>query len=140
MNSTPAAIPVRCVLCFLTHPKFPERIETDLIMTENEAKKIGSQQGLICAGLGIVIAQLIMTAMISSDQNFLKAFLWFTRVNYKLNLFIGVVILLLCGHFYGQFAGKAILIKRQNYILVGFLIGMAVLLTTAFLSSWTGFF
>ena len=61
-------------------------------------------------------------------------------MNYKLNLFIGVVILPLCGHFYGQFAGKAILIKRQNYILVGFLIGMAVLLTTAFLSSWTGFF
>ena len=63
------------LLCFLTHPKFPERIETDLIMTENEAKKIGSQQGLICAGLGIVIAQLIMTAIISADQNFFKAFL-----------------------------------------------------------------
>lgn len=109
-------------------------------MTETEAKKIGSQQGLICAGLGVLIAQLIMTAMISSDQNLLKAFFWFTRVNYKLNLFIGSVILFACGHFYGQFAGKAILIKRQNYILVGFLSGVAVLLTTAFVSGWIGFF
>ena len=109
-------------------------------MTEVEAKKIGSRQGLICAGLGVLIAQLIMTGMILSDQNFFKAFFWFTRVNYKLNLFIGVIILLLCGHFYGQLAGKAILIKRRNFILVGFLCGMAVLLSTAFLSSLTGFF
>lgn len=109
-------------------------------MKENEAKIIGSKQGLICAGLGIVIAQSIMTAMFSSDLNLVNAFLWFTRVNYKLNLFLGVIILLLCGHFYGQLAGKAILIKKQNYILVGFLVSIAVLLTTAFLSSWTGFF
>ena len=109
-------------------------------MTEAEAKKIGSRQGLICSGLGVLIAQLIMTAMISSDQNIFKAFFWFTSVNYKLNLFVGVVILLLCGHFYGQIAGKAIIIKNRNFVLVGFLCGMAVLLTTAFLSGWTGFF
>jgi hypothetical protein len=81
-----------------------------------------------------------MTAMISSDQGFFKAFFWFARVNYKLNLFVGVVILLLCGHFYGQIAGKAILTKKRNFILVGFLTGIAVLLTTAFLAGWTGFF
>ncbi|MEJ8818218.1 hypothetical protein [Lacibacter sp. H407] len=109
-------------------------------MTETEAKKIGSRQGLVCAGLGLFIAQLTMTTMISSDQNLFKAFFWFTRVNYKLNLFIGVIILLLCGHFYGQLAGKAILIKKRNPILVGFLCGMTVLFTTAFASSWTGFF
>lgn len=109
-------------------------------MTETLAKKIGSRQGLICAGLGVLIAQIIMTAMMSSDQNLSKAFFWFTRVDYKLNLLIGAVILFICGHFYGQFAGKAILFKRHNYIIVGFLSGMAVLLTTAFLSGWTGFF
>ncbi len=109
-------------------------------MIEKEAKKIGSRLGLICAGLGVLIAHLIMTAMISSDQNLFKAFFWFAKVDYKLNLIIGIVILIACGHFYGQMAGKAILIKKQNYILVGFLCGMAVLLTTAFLSGWTGFF
>lgn len=109
-------------------------------MTEAEAKRIGSRQGLFCSGLGIVIAQLIMTAMISSDEGFIKGFFWFAKVDYKLNLFIGAAILLLCGHFYGQIAGKAILIRQNNFILVGFLCGMAVLLTTAFLSGWTGFF
>lgn len=109
-------------------------------MKLEDAKKIGSRQGLIAVGLGVLIAQLIMTAMIAQDKSFLKAFLWFTQVNYKLNLFIGIILMLLCGHFYGQLAGKAILIKRRNFILIGFLCGMSVLLTTAFLAGWTGFF
>lgn len=108
-------------------------------MTEAEAKKIGSRQGLICSALGVLTAQLIMTAMLSSNQNVYTAFFWFTTVNFKFNLIVGVVILLLCGHFYGQIAGKAILIKHRNFILVGFLCGIAVLLTNAFLSGWTGF-
>jgi hypothetical protein len=48
--------------------------------------------------------------------------------------------MLFCGHLYGQFAGTAILIKKRNFIWVGCLCGMAVLLTTAFLAGWTGFF
>lgn len=108
-------------------------------MTETEAKKIGSRQGLISVGLGLLIAQLIMTSLISSDKGFFKAFFWFTTINYKLNIFVGAIIMLLNGHIFGQLAGKAILIKKGNFILVGFLCGMAVLLTTAFLSGWTGF-
>ena len=108
-------------------------------MTERDAKRIGSKQGLISVGLGLLIAQLIMTAMISSDKGLFKAFFWFTEIEYKLNIFIGAIIMLLCGHFYGQLAGKAILIRNRHFILVGFLCGMAVLLTTAFLSGWTGF-
>jgi hypothetical protein len=109
-------------------------------MTATEAKKIGGKQGLIFGGLGILIAQLIMTAMISSDQSFFKAFVWFLDVDYKLNLFIGCIIMLLCGYCYGKIAGRAILIKQRNFILVGFLSAMAVLLTTAFLAGWVGFF
>jgi hypothetical protein len=108
-------------------------------MTETEAKKIGSRQGLISVGLGLLIAQLIMTTLISSDKGFFKAFFWFTTINYKLNIFIGAIIMLLSGHFFGQLAGKAILIKKSNFILVGFLCAISVLLTTAFFSGWTGF-
>ncbi len=109
-------------------------------MTVTEAQNIGSKQGLISGGLGILIAQLIMTAMISSDQSFFKAFIWFLSVDYKLNLLIGCIIMLFCGYYYGKIAGKAILIKQRNFILVGFLCAMAVLLTTAFLAGWVGFF
>jgi len=109
-------------------------------MTQQTAKRIGSRQGLLSAIAGLVIAQLIMTFFVSLDQDFPEAFFWFSRTDYKLNLFTGSVILLLCGHFYGQWAGKAILLKRRNPILTGILCGLAVLLSTAFLSGWPGFF
>lgn len=102
-------------------------------MTEIEAKKIGSKQGLLSVGIGLLIAQLIMTLFSSN-------FFWFTSASFKLNLAIGIIIMLLSGHLFGQLAGIAILIKKRNYILTGFLNGMAVLMTTAFLSSWVGFF
>ena len=108
-------------------------------MTKIEAKKIGSRQGLISVGIGLLIAQLIMT-WFSSDNGIINGFFWFTSFSYNLNLIIGAIIMLLCGHIFGQIAGKAILIKQRNYILTGFLCGMAILMTTAFLSSWTGFF
>jgi hypothetical protein len=109
-------------------------------MTEVEAKKIGSRQGIISVVVGLIIAQLIMTFLSTSDEGFIKAFFWFSTISYKLNIFIGAIIMLLCGHFYGQIAGTQIIIKKRNFILVGFLCGMAVLLTTAFLCGWTGFF
>ena len=108
-------------------------------MTEIEAKKIGSRQGLISVGIGLLIAQLIMT-WVSSDNGIVKGFFWFTTFSYNLNLIIGAIIMLVSGHIFGQLAGKAILVKKRNYILTGFLCGMAILMTTAFLSSWTGFF
>jgi hypothetical protein len=109
-------------------------------MTVTDAKKIGSRQGLMAAGLGLLIAQMIMTYMISIDRGITDAFLWFTTINFKLPVFIGCLILLTSAYFFGQVAGKAILIKNQNYVLAGPLCGMAVLLVTASLSGLTGFF
>jgi hypothetical protein len=109
-------------------------------MTATEAKRIGGKQGLIFGGLGILIAQLIMTAMISADKSFFKAFVWFLEVDYRLNLFIGCIIMLFFGYYYGTIAGKAILLKQRNFVFVGFLCAIAVLLTTAFLAGWVGFF
>ncbi|MES2649278.1 MAG: hypothetical protein V4717_20535 [Bacteroidota bacterium] len=108
-------------------------------MTERDAKTIGSKQGLLSVAIGLLIAQIIMTTLISSEQGFIKAFFWFTKIDYKLNLFVAAIFMLVCGHFYGQFAGKSILINKKNFIIVGVLCGMAVLLTTAFLAGWTGF-
>ena len=70
----------------------------------------------------------------------MNGFFWFATFSYNLNLIIGAFIMLVSGHLFGQLAGKAILIKKRNHILTGFLCGMAILLTTGFLSSWTGFF
>lgn len=108
-------------------------------MTLTEAKRIGSRQGLISVGLGALIAQMIMTLIIASDNGFIRAFLWFTRIDYWLNILIGVIIIFACGYFYGQLAGNLILLKKWNHILTGFLTGLAVIVTTTFFASWTGF-
>jgi hypothetical protein len=108
-------------------------------MTIIEAKKIGSRQGLISVGLGLLIAQLIMAYMVSKDQGFIKAFFWFTEIDFKLNILVGVFIMIVSGHFYGQLAGKLILIRKWNYIMTGFLISLAVILTATFLASWVDF-
>lgn len=108
-------------------------------MKSIEAKKIGSRQGLISVGLGVLVAQLIMTLLFSPNEGYIKGFFWFMGVEYWLNILIGVIIMLVCGHFYGQLAGKLILIQKWNYVLTGLLIGLAVIFTTAFFASWTGF-
>lgn len=104
-----------------------------------EAKAIGSRQGLISVALGVLIAQLIMTLMFSIDKGFIKAFFWFTETDYWINILIGIVIMFACGYFYGQVAGKLILIKKWNYALTGMMIGMAIMLTTIGIASWVGF-
>ena len=108
-------------------------------MTIENAKNIGAKQGLISVIVGIIIAHLIMTLMISSDNGFVYGFFWITRIDYWYHILIGCLIMILCGYFYGRIAGKEILINKRNYILVGFLTGMAILLTTGFLGGITGF-
>jgi len=107
-------------------------------MTEEKAKQIGSRQALKSVGIGLLIAQLIMTYL-SSNQGYIRGFFWFTTIDFKLNIFIGAIIMLWCGHFFGQITGKEIIIKKRNFILVGLLCGIVVLLTTAILSGLTGF-
>lgn len=77
--------------------------------------------------------------MFSIDKGFIKAFFWFTETDYWINIVIGIVIMFACGHFYGQVAGKLILIKKWNYALTGMMIGMAIILTTIGIASWVGF-
>ena len=108
-------------------------------MTEEKAKQIGIRQGLISVGVGLLIAQLIMT-FLSSEKGLLNGFLWFIDFHYNLNLVICIVIMATCGYFFGQQAGVEILIKDRNFKWVGIKYGFATLMTTAFLSSWTGFF
>ncbi len=108
-------------------------------MTIKEAKKIGGRQGIIFVGLGLLIAIVMIIAFMLFDKVYSSSYY---RILYKfrLNIFIGVIIMLLCGHFFGQLAGKVILINKWNFILVGILSSMAVLFSTAFLAGWTGYF
>ena len=103
------------------------------------SKKIGSKQGLKSVGIGLSIAQLIMT-LFNSVQGFFWAFFWFINVSFSLNIAIGVIIMITLGYFYGQSAGEEILIKKRNCFGAGIKYGMVTLLMTSFLASWIGFF
>jgi hypothetical protein len=109
-------------------------------ITKAEARKIGRRQGMISVGIGILIAQLVMTAFLALDEGIIGGFFWFTDFGYLLNILIGLVIMILGGYLFGSIAGYQILIKKRNPLLIGFLCGMAVLLTTGFFSGWLGFF
>lgn len=109
-------------------------------MTIKEAEKIGSRQGLIASGIGLVIADLMMILIHLQDHNIINSIFWLVKFEYWINVTLGVIIMLMCGYCFGQIAGKLILIKKWNYILTGMSIGIIVLLTTSFLASLTGFF
>jgi hypothetical protein len=108
-------------------------------MEITRAEKIGSRQAIKGVTIGLIIAQLIMT-LLSSDNGFINGFCWFMHFNYNLNLLIGAFCMYLCGHLFGQRAGYEIIINSKNSLLVGFKYGLLIIVTTAFLSSLTGFF
>ncbi len=109
-------------------------------MNEAEANKIGSKLGLISSGIGLLIAYTFMTVVFAADQENQDGLLWFLNSPIRLNIGIGALLLLLSGFFYGRITAKAILIKKRNFVISGFLCGMAVLITTTFLTGWVGFF
>ena len=103
------------------------------MITEEIAKKIGAKQALKFVSLGLGIAYLIMSLLAGP--------LFLIEVtSLYLNLICAIVIMYISGFFYGQKAGIAILRKRRNYMLVGFLYALLTLVTTTFLASWIGFF
>ena len=107
-------------------------------MDKRKAQSIGSKAGLKGVTIGLVMAEIIMT-LVSLDDGIFKAVFWFADYNYLLNLIFAVIILYLCGHFYGQAASKAILISHKNYNLEGFKFGIFTLFTSTVISSCISF-
>ncbi len=101
-------------------------------MTKETAQLIGAKEAIRFVSAGLIIAYLIMSI--------LAGFSWFLLGNYQLNLLIAIVIIYLCGYFYGQLAGVAILVKRKECLLIGLIYSFLILITATFLSSLTGFF
>lgn len=115
-------------------------MKPSLHITPNQARKIGSRQALISVLLGLLIANLIMMRFGSLSEGFIKAFFWFTDASILLNILVGVGLMLGFGHFFGQQAGKLILLRNWNQFVVGPITGLLILFASVFLVSWVGFF
>ncbi|WP_299157021.1 hypothetical protein [uncultured Christiangramia sp.] len=87
--------------------------------------------------IGIIIAYLIPTLLVITEG--INATLWIFKTNYTLNILIGIITFYCSAYFYGKKAGKEILIKKRNYKIVGSKYGFLILITTAIISSLTGF-
>ncbi|MGD1843236.1 MAG: hypothetical protein ACFB0B_20430 [Thermonemataceae bacterium] len=109
-------------------------------MTTKKAKQIGSQQGLLLAGIGVFLAYLLVMLLLYPSESLLKTLFWILEADYQVNLITGVVFFLFCGYLFGQLAGWLILIKQWNATFTGALLGLAILFTATFLTSWVGFF
>jgi hypothetical protein len=103
------------------------------------AKDIGRRLAIKSVLLGLVIAYLIMTALISLDDSFWDVLLWFTDVSYAMNLAVGVVGLLTAAYFFGQRAGIEIIEKEKNEYWTGIKFGFLILWTGTIIGSCVGF-
>lgn len=102
-------------------------------MTNRQAANIGGKQGVILTMTGLGIAQILM-ALIFSDL------FWFTGFEYILNVIVGTLLFLANGYIFGRIAGQMILLKKWHPAIAGPLAAVVILMFTAFLAGWVGFF
>ena len=107
-------------------------------MDDKRAKSIGSKEGIFAVTLGLAITQVLMV-ILSLENGILKALFWFDDFDGILSICIVVPIVYLCGHFYGQRAGKAILKRHKNYNWVGVKFGFYTLFLAILTSSFIDF-
>jgi hypothetical protein len=108
-------------------------------MDTSLAKKIGRRQAFKGVITGLFIAYIIM-AWLSEGFGLLYALSWFKNINYKFNLIIGIIAILLAGHFFGQQAGFDILIKRKNKYWTGIKYGFLIVYAAIIIGSLVGVF
>ncbi len=107
-------------------------------MDEKRARSIGSKQGLYAVTLGLVIAQVIMT-ILSIENGIYKAIIWFYDFDDILSICFVIPVVYLCGHLFGQGAGKAILKRHKNFTWIGIKFGFLTLFIAVFTSSMIDF-
>ncbi len=103
------------------------------------ASKYGRQEGLRSAVAGLFIAFLVITAL-ASEPGWAAGFLWILDNGILINVLAGAAMMVFLSMAFGHFAGRLILVKGWNHLSTGVLTGVVVLISSAFLSGWLGFF
>lgn len=104
------------------------------------AKKIGRIKSLKSATIGVILIYIIF--VIGADkEGFAYSLFWVFTYQYRINILIGILIFYFFAYIVGGKAGYEILIEKKRwYKLLGIKHAMFVLLITAFLFGWTGYF
>jgi len=108
-------------------------------MNEAQAIRTGRRTALKAVTIGLIILQLCMTLMFWND-GYGYPFFWFTKFDYLLNIAVGLVLLFVFAYLLGRSAGRAIIIKKRSWALVGIIYAFAIIVCTTFTASFVGFF
>ena len=90
-----------------------------------QAEKMGERQVFIVAGIGLIIAQLILTYLGLGGRSLVKSFCWFLKNRYKLSLYLCIVSVLVCRALYGQVTDNNWYIQLCNPVLLVLIAGSA---------------
>lgn len=93
-----------------------------------QAGKMGGRQLLLIAGMGLIIAQLILSYLGLGGRSLIKSFFWVVKNRYKLSLYLCIISVLVCRQLYGQ-------VTDQNWYTPFF---YPVLLALVTLYAWFG--
>ncbi len=64
--------------------------------------KMGDRQTLVIAGIGLLIAQLILCYLGLGSRTVVKSFFWFLKNRYKLNVYLCIISVLITREIYGS--------------------------------------
>lgn len=90
-----------------------------------QAEKMGERQVFILAGIGLIIAQLILAYLGLGGRSLVKSFCWFLKNRYKLSLYLCIVSVLVCRALYGQITYNSWYIQLCNPVLPVVIAGSA---------------
>ena len=105
-------------------------------MNEKIAERIGGKYFLISTFMGIIIAQLILTFIVTFNEKTIDNFLWFKKLGWNIELLLGICLVLFLSFKFGKRAGKKIIYKSYFFaISIGiFYLFLSVILTTLTIS------
>lgn len=105
------------------------------------AKKIGRRKSLKSATIGVILIYIIFVIGADKEGFIYYSLVWIFTHHYRMNILIGILIFYFFAYLVGGKAGYEILIEKKRwYKLIGVKYAMVVLLITAFLFGWTGYF
>jgi membrane protein CcdC involved in cytochrome C biogenesis len=106
-------------------------------ITPEIAKSIGRTLALKAVSVGLIIAYILITLMVSGPEaNMLSGLFWiFSTDSRGLEITVTVATAFYsCAYYFGGWAGRAILAQNQSYLRVGALCGLFTLLAASFIS------
>ncbi len=96
-------------------------------ITEGEAVKIGRRTGIAFGGLGVLVANILVTIFVSVSDGISNGLVWFLHFEYWPSLLVGIAAIIVFSYFLCGSAAAAVITGKKNEVWVGSATAVAVL-------------